>query len=218
MIVRLLVHGPLLRISRKGAKAQRRKAACPIFLCAFAPLREDSLFTQSHHRGQHLLLPMSVQSFSMADTFTQAERSRIMAAVKSRDTTPEMIVRRLVHRLGYRYRLHVRSLPGTPDLVFPRLRKIINVSGCFWHMHHCGRCRIPAARRAYWIGKLQRNAARDRKTRRALRRLGWRMLVVWECQTTRARRERLLGRIMAFLGKQPRGRHIAKSLARLIHI
>src|SRR5262245_1434965 len=71
----------------------------------------------------------------MADTFTKAERSRIMAAVKGRDTTPELIVRRLVHSLGFRYRLHVHSLPGNPDMVFPRLRKIINVSGCFWHLY-----------------------------------------------------------------------------------
>ena len=105
----------------------------------------------------------------MADTFTRSERSRIMAAVKSKDTTPELLVRRLVHSLGYRYRLHVRSLPGTPDLVFPRLRKIINVNGCFWHMHGCARCRVPSSRRDYWIAKMQRNAARDKRTQRELR-------------------------------------------------
>jgi DNA mismatch endonuclease (patch repair protein) len=119
----------------------------------------------------------------MADTFTKAERSRIMAAVKSKDTTPEMVVRRLVHSLGYRYRLHVRSLPGTPDLVFPRLQKIVNVSGCFWHMHDCGRCRLPASRRSYWLAKLTRNRERDRTTRLALRRMRWSVLTVWECQT-----------------------------------
>jgi len=137
----------------------------------------------------------------LTDTFTTSERSRIMAAVKGKDTTPEMLVRRLVHALGFRYRLHVRSLPGCPDLVFPRLRKIINVSGCFWHMHGCGRCRIPASRRGYWVAKLERNAARDRRTRRALRRLGWQVLVVWECQTTTARRERLRARLVRFLCK-----------------
>ena len=79
---------------------------------------------------------------------------------------------RLVHSLGFRYRLHVRSLPGAPDLVFPRLRKVIFVSGCFWHMHTCGRCHIPAARRRYWVDKLERNAARDRRVQRALRRAG----------------------------------------------
>ncbi len=137
----------------------------------------------------------------MADTFTIAERSRIMAAVKSKDTTPELFVRRLVHSLGYRYRLHVRSLPGTPDLVFPRLRKIINVNGCFWHMHNCGRCRIPSSRQDYWVAKLQRNADRDRRTLRKLRRSGWRVLVVWECQVLARREKRLKDRIVAFLDK-----------------
>lgn len=106
-----------------------------------------------------------------------------MAQVKSRDTLPEITVRRLVHSLGFRYRLHVRQLPGTPDLVLPRLRKIINVSGCFWHMHWCGACRIPATRRDYWQAKLNGNAVRDRRNRRKLEQLGWQVLVVWECQT-----------------------------------
>jgi len=135
----------------------------------------------------------------MADTFSKVERSRIMAAVKSKDTTPEWAVRRLVHRLGYRYRVHVRGLPGTPDMVFPSRRKIINVSGCFWHMHGCGRCRIPSSRREYWMGKLERNRARDRRTRRALARMGWGVLTIWECQTTRT--DSLAGRIKRFLGR-----------------
>ena len=135
----------------------------------------------------------------MADTFTVAERSRIMAAVKSRDTMPEFIVRRIVHGIGYRFRLHVRALPGAPDLVFPRLKSLIFVSGCFWHMHRCGRCRIPAANRRYWIQKLERNAARDKKIRRALRRAGWRVLTVWECQTTAGKRDVLTSRLRRFL-------------------
>jgi DNA mismatch endonuclease (patch repair protein) len=95
-----------------------------------------------------------------------------MAAVKSKNTTPELAVRRLVHAMGYRYRLHVSKLPGTPDLVFPRLRKIIDVRGCFWHMHNCPRCRIPSLRRGYWIAKMLRNAARDKRTQGQLRRAG----------------------------------------------
>jgi len=137
----------------------------------------------------------------MTDTFTRSERSRIMAAVKSKDTTPEMFVRRLVHSLGYRYRLHVRSLPGTPDLVFPRLRKVIHVNGCFWHMHGCARCRVPSSRRDYWLAKMQRNAARDKRTERKLRRDGWGVMVIWECQITSAGKDRLRKRIAAFLGK-----------------
>ncbi|MCI0334161.1 MAG: very short patch repair endonuclease [Planctomycetes bacterium] len=135
----------------------------------------------------------------MADTLTKIERSRIMAAVKSKDTSPELVVRRLVHSLGFRYRLHVRNLPGTPDLVFPRLRKVINVSGCFWHMHHCGRCRIPTSRRRYWLAKLERNASRDKRTRRTLHRLGWSVLTVWECQTRSTELERLRTRVARFL-------------------
>jgi DNA mismatch endonuclease (patch repair protein) len=121
-----------------------------------------------------------------------------MAAVKSKDTTPEMIVRRFVHSLGYRYRLHVRTLPGTPDLVFPRLRKIINVNGCFWHLHNCPRCRIPSSRRDYWVQKLRRNATRDKETQRELRRDGWQVLVLWECQIALTK-QRLNKRIGAFL-------------------
>lgn len=132
-------------------------------------------------------------------TFAKSERSRIMAAVKSRDTSPELVVRRLFHASGFRYRLHVRSLPGTPDMVFPRLKKIINVSGCFWHMHGCGRCRIPASHRHYWIAKLKRNAARDRRTTRALRRAGWSVLTVWECQTAGPKAARLRQRLEMFL-------------------
>ena len=135
----------------------------------------------------------------MADNISKAERSRVMAAVKSKDTTPELAVRRLVHAMGFRYRLHVSSLPGCPDLVFPRLRKIIIVNGCFWHMHTCGRCRIPSSRRGYWLKKLMRNAERDKRNRRALRRDGWRVLIVWECQTSANRLSRLQKKIGTFL-------------------
>jgi DNA mismatch endonuclease (patch repair protein) len=131
------------------------------------------------------------------DTVTPKERSRIMSLVRSKDTTPEMTVRRLVHSLGYRYRLHVRTLPGTPDMAFPARRKIINVSGCFWHMHTCGRCRIPTTRRDYWLTKLRRNKERDQQNVHRLRQLGWRVLTVWECQTND---ERLAGRLAKFLG------------------
>ena len=112
-----------------------------------------------------------------------------------------LVSRRLVHAMGYRYRLHVRSLPGAPDLVFPRLRSIIFVSGCFWHKHTCGRCRIPTARRAYWIAKIDRNAARDKRTLRALRRKGWRVLVVWECETFAPKREFLKKKLIRFLSE-----------------
>ena len=112
-----------------------------------------------------------------------------MRAVKGRDTEIEMTVRRLAHSLGFRYRLHRRDLPGTPDLVFPARRAVVFVHGCFWHQHHCPRgSRIPKTRRDYWEPKLRRNHDRDRRNQRLLRGSGWRVLVVWECQTTDDRR------------------------------
>jgi DNA mismatch endonuclease (patch repair protein) len=135
----------------------------------------------------------------MTDTISPSERSRVMAAVKSKDTAPELVVRRLVHSMGYRYRLHVRTLLGTPDMVFPRLRKVINVNGCFWHLHGCDRCRVPSSRRRYWVTKLERNAQRDKQMRKALRHAGWQVLVVWECQTLPCKIAGLQLRIARFL-------------------
>ncbi len=107
-----------------------------------------------------------------------------------------MIVRRMVHALGYRYRLHVMTLPGKPDIVLPRLRRIIDVRGCFWHMHSCID-RVPKSRHAYWLPKLQRNRKRDEWARRRLQRLGWRVLIVWECEAKDA--DRLRARLKRFL-------------------
>lgn len=136
----------------------------------------------------------------MPDHFTKSERSRVMRAVKSADTTPELVVRRLVHSLGYRFRLHRRDLPGCPDIVLPRLGKAIFVHGCFWHRHACEAGQsMPATRIDYWQTKLDRNVARDRRTLRRLRREGWSVLVVWECQTRPAKRERLNARVERFL-------------------
>lgn len=106
-----------------------------------------------------------------------------MARIRKTDTRPEMIVRQAVHALGYRFRLHRRDLPGSPDLVLPRHRKIIFVHGCFWHRHDCrdGR-KLPNSKREYWGPKLARNAARDAKNLRALSELGWDVLVLWECE------------------------------------
>ena len=113
-----------------------------------------------------------------------------------------MIVRKLAHRLGYRFRLHRKDLPGKPDLVFPGRRKVIFVHGCFWHEHNCKRGgRIPATRREYWEAKLDRNATRDAAAVRKLRKLGWGVMIVWECQTTPKKLDRLAGRITRFLDK-----------------
>ena len=110
-------------------------------------------------------------------------RSRIMAAIRSTNTRPEMVVRRLTHGMGYRYRLHGARLPGRPDLVFASRRKAIFVHGCFWHQHSCPRGeRTPKTNRAYWRHKLRRNAERDAQNLDSLRQLGWRALVIWECE------------------------------------
>lgn len=106
-----------------------------------------------------------------------------MRRIRSRDTQPELQVRSLVHRLGFRFRLHRADLPGKPDIVFPSLRKVIFVHGCFWHLH--GRCRegrIPNSRIDYWEPKLLRNKIRDKATRAELRKLGWSIMVIWECE------------------------------------
>ena len=133
------------------------------------------------------------------DTLTPEERSRVMARVRSKDTRPELAVRRLLHGLGYRYRLHRRDLPGCPDLVFPSRRKLIFVHGCFWHRHNCklGR-RTPKSRVGFWTAKFEGNRSRDRRNRAKLRRRDWAVLMVWECQLRDL--AKLTTRLTEFLG------------------
>ena len=110
--------------------------------------------------------------------------SRRMKGVRRRDTTPEMVVRRLLFGEGYRYRVHAEELPGSPDIVFPRRRKAIFVHGCFWHGHEgCPRGSLPKTRRDYWSGKVRRNRQRDSRVATRLRAMGWSVCVVWECET-----------------------------------
>lgn len=120
----------------------------------------------------------------MNDIYSPNKRSEIMSRVRATGTKPEQIVRRLTHALGYRFRLHYRHLPGTPDLVFPRHRRVIFVHGCFWHSHaNCYKAKVPVTNSAFWTRKLARNRARDRENIEALTQLGWRTLVIWECET-----------------------------------
>lgn len=134
------------------------------------------------------------------DTLSRAERSARMALVRSRDTKPEIRVRSAAHRAGFRYRLHVAGLPGRPDLVFPSARKIIFVHGCFWHRHPgCPQNRTPKSRRGFWVPKLRQNRLRDRRVIRRLQNDGWKVEIIWECETTsprllRAKLRRFLGR------------------------
>lgn len=105
-----------------------------------------------------------------------------MQSVKSKDTKPEMIVRRLLHSMGYRYRLHRKGLPGKPDIVFPGRKKAIFVHGCFWHWHGCPKGQLPKSRLDYWQPKLAKNVKRDRTKQEQLKALGWRVFVVWQCE------------------------------------
>lgn len=122
----------------------------------------------------------------MADTLSTEQRSERMSRIRAKDTAPEMVVRRLVHKLGFRFRLHRRDLPGSPDLVFPARKKAIFVHGCFWHRHddsNCRLARLPKSRLEFWEPKLERNRERDIAAITELQSLGWDSLVIWECQT-----------------------------------
>lgn len=119
----------------------------------------------------------------MTDTISREQRSKVMALVRSKDTKPEMAVRRLVHRLGFRYRLHGQKLPGKPDLVFKKRKKVIFVHGCFWHRHeNCKQARLPKSNTEFWIEKLNQNKIRDDKSLGTLAQLGWKTLIIWECE------------------------------------
>lgn len=120
----------------------------------------------------------------MADVVTPDKRSQMMAGIRSKNTTPELKVRKWLHARGYRYRLHKKDLPGTPDIVFTKRKLAIFVHGCFWHKHeNCHLVKIPSTRREWWQEKLERNAVRDKLSIEQLEKLGWKTLIIWECET-----------------------------------
>jgi len=122
----------------------------------------------------------------MTDVFTPEKRRSIMATVHGRNTSPEKRVRSMLHKLGYRFRLHATSLPGRPDIVLPRYRKVVFVHGCFWHQHPgCSRASTPTTNREFWLAKLQGNVARDLLVQQQLKEVGWQFMVVWECELRR---------------------------------
>lgn len=138
----------------------------------------------------------------MTDTVTSKRRSEIMAGIRAKGMKPEMVVRQMVHAMGYRYRLHCKDLPGKPDLVFSGRRKVIFVHGCFWHQHASPACKLsprrPQSNRDYWFPKLERNAERDAEHLERLAELGWETLVLWECEI-KAAAGIIRGRISEFL-------------------
>jgi DNA mismatch endonuclease (patch repair protein) len=143
----------------------------------------------------------------MADFLSPEDRSVRMSRIRGVDTVPELIVRRHLHSVGFRYRLHDRSLPGRPDLVLPRHKVVIFVNGCFWHAHRCQKGRIPASRSKFWEAKFAANQARDARNARRLRRVGWRVLTVWECTlgNTSKRSRTLDNLVIRILAKTPSG-------------
>jgi DNA mismatch endonuclease (patch repair protein) len=134
----------------------------------------------------------------MTDVHSKETRSRNMAAVSGKDTRPELLIRKGLHRRGFRYRLHDRKLPGKPDLILPRYRAVIFVNGCFWHRHDCHLFKWPSTRRDFWKSKIEGNRSRDIEAIKQLKSTGWRVLTVWECSLkgkTRLPEDDLLSRV-----------------------
>lgn len=151
--------------------------------------------------GKTKIYPSLPQAWIGMDTLSPKERSERMGRVKGKDTKPELVVRRLVYRLGFRYRLHADNLAGKPDLVFVGKKKVIFVHGCFWHRYRgCARCRMPKSRLEFWRPKLEENRKRDLRNQRSLRKAGWRIHLIWECEL--ADREKLENRILEFLNAE----------------
>lgn len=140
----------------------------------------------------------------MVDRVTTAQRSNLMGRIKSKNTRPEVIVRKTVYSIGFRYRLNVKDLPGKPDLVFRPLKKAIFVHGCFWHQHQgCEHCHIPKSNLAYWEAKLQKTVQRDANTINQLESIGWSVMVVWECEVKYV--EAFKKKLISFLCRKEEG-------------
>ena len=134
----------------------------------------------------------------MTDVFSKEKRSWIMSRVRGRDTKPEIVVRSFVHRMGFRFRIHRRDLPGNPDIVLPRHGKVIFVHGCFWHGHkRCQRSKRPTTNKGFWNKKLDENIERDKRFQRKLRLMGWKVLVLWQCEVRKP--EKMLRKLERFL-------------------
>jgi DNA mismatch endonuclease (patch repair protein) len=139
----------------------------------------------------------------MTDKFSPSKRKTIMQSIQGKDSRPEKIVRSMIFKLGFRYRLHDALLPGKPDLVFKSAKKIIFVHGCYWHRHNCKKGNsIPDTNQEFWKKKFAANKKRDKEVRRKLRKEGWKILIIWECETRKTKRSKLATRIIKFLTKQ----------------
>lgn len=142
----------------------------------------------------------------MADAFDVETRSRMMAKIRSKNTTPELLIRKALHVRGYRFRLHAKNLPGKPDLLLPKYNSAIFIHGCFWHGHSCRYFKVPQTRQEYWMGKIGKNQDRDKRQLAALQALNWRVLVVWECAVRSMKKEStplLINQILYWLHQGP---------------
>ena len=138
----------------------------------------------------------------MADVHNKKTRSYNMSRIRAKDTKPEMLVRRFLHTNGFRYRLHVKDLSGRPDIVLPKYGTVIFIHGCFWHGHqHCRYYVIPKTRTEWWLEKINRNIENDKKACKELKKAGWRVITIWECQLKKDKVEQTLKKLLASLGK-----------------
>ena len=136
----------------------------------------------------------------MIDVVDEQTRSRIMANIRGRNTGPEIFLRKRLHATGLRFRLYVKGMPGKPDLIFPKFRAVCFVHGCFWHQHkNCQYASVPASRTEYWLAKFENNRTRDIANVKALRDLGWRVAVVWECDLKKGKTEETVARVYAWV-------------------
>ena len=147
----------------------------------------------------------------MTDTLTKQQRSELMSRIRGKNSASEMRLRRLIHGMGYRYRLHVKALPGTPDLVFASRKAVIFMHGCFWHRHpNCKLARMPKSKISFWREKLEGNKRRDEENIKKLKKLGWRVLVIWECQMKDKDSKKVSSMVRRFLTAEETGGKHAK--------
>jgi len=141
-----------------------------------------------------------LQRNDMTDVFSITKRSQIMSHISGKNTKPEIIIRKIVHSLGYRFRLHKKELPGKPDIVFPKYKKVIFVNGCFWHGHkNCLRSKLPSTNKKFWKEKIEGNKRNDKSSKVKLKKLGWVYLVIWQCEINKSNIGKLENRILNFL-------------------
>lgn len=139
----------------------------------------------------------------MADVFSKEKRSWIMSRIKGKDSLPEMVVRRYLHAKGFRYRLHVKSLPGKPDIVLPKYKTAILIHGCFWHAHgNCKKASLPKTKTEWWKSKLEKNKQNDLKTEKALKKLGWKVITIWQCQLKSSKFDSTINKLLRQLHRR----------------